>query len=393
MEITKNIYSVGVVDWNLIDFHGYETPYGSTYNAYLIIDNKITLIDTVKNSSGFFNQMIENISSIIPIEKIDYVISNHAERDHSGGVLDLMKQLPDAIFLCSPHGKDNLEKQRILPLKYKVVENMEELSIGARTLKFFHTPLVHWPDSMMTYLNEDKILFSNDGFGQHYGRSYVYVDEAGINIILKESAKYYANILTPYGSSTLKALNILKDLEIQMIAPAHGLIWRNKQDIKTIIEHYTRWANNVVGDKTLIIYDTMWGSTEILANICYQQLSLAGIKTEMFNVSKRDVSDIVTEILDSKFVIFASPILHNQILPTMGKLLVYLSGLRFLNRKAWSIGSYGWAKNSFNKFEEFIKNAAFDLVSSGFYIKFKPTEKEIEDLKKKLKEEIMPLIL
>ncbi len=389
MEIAKNIYSVGVVDWNLKDFHGYETPYGTTYNAYLIIDNKITLVDTVKRSPEFLDQLLNNISSFVPIEKIDYVISNHSERDHSGSVSDVIEKIPNAVLLCSPHGKENLEKQGILPDRYKIVGNMEELSTGTKTLKFFHVPLVHWPDSMMTYFKEENILFSNDGFGQHYGKSCMFADEAGIDIVLKEAAKYYANILTPYGTSILKALDALKTLDIKMIAPAHGMIWRRKQDIESIISRYTKWAKHIPGEKTLIVYDTMWGSTEILANVCYQQLSSAGIKTEMFNASKRDISDIVAEILDSKFVIFASPILHNQILPTMGKLFVYLSGLKFLNRKAWCVGSYGWSKNSFDKLEEFIKNSAFDLISPGFYVKFKPTEKEIEELKNRLKEDII----
>ncbi|MCL5674654.1 MAG: FprA family A-type flavoprotein [Candidatus Omnitrophica bacterium] len=392
MKIAKNIYSVGVVDWNLTDFHGYHTSGGTTYNAYLLIDNKITLVDTVKNSCTFVSRMINNLSSIIPVEKIDYVVSNHAEKDHSGAIINIMEKAPNAVLLCSPHGKENLEKYGILPAKYRVVGNTEELSTGTKTLKFFHTPLVHWPDSMVTYLKEENILFSNDGFGQHYGKSCMFADEAGIDIVLKEAAKYYANILTPYGTSIIKALDALKGLDIKMIAPAHGMIWRRKQDIELIISDYTKWAKHTPGDKALIVYDTMWGSTEILADTCYQQLSGSGIKTELFNVSKRDISDIPTEILDAKFIVFASPILHNQILPTMGKVLVYLSGLKFSNRKAWCTGSYGWAKNAFEKLEGFVQNASFDLIAPGFYVKFKPTDKEIEELKNKLTEEIIPRI-
>lgn len=386
MKIRENIYHVGVVDWNLRKFHGYSTPYGTTYNAYLITGEKNILIDTVKPYCA--DEFIQRIEEIIPVEKIDYVITNHAEMDHSGTV-DYIISKSNATLICSPKCKENLEKHFHSHYeKIITVENGEQLTLGNVTLKFIHIPMVHWPESMATYLVNDEILFPNDAFGQHLGCSKIFVDEVGIDIVIREAKKYYANIVNPYGTSVKKVMEALKNIPLKMIAPSHGLIWRNTSDIQTIIKKYNDWANNTPGDKILIVYNTMWHSTEKLAKQCYIKAT-EKFPAEMFDLEIADISDVVAEIPDAKLVLFGSSILHNQILPQMAGLLTYLTGLKFKNRKAWTFGSYGWSNVPFEKFEKDIKSAGFDLLSNGYYVQFVPDKNNLVEIQKIFVEKIL----
>ncbi|MGB9642668.1 MAG: FprA family A-type flavoprotein [Candidatus Ratteibacteria bacterium] len=386
MKISEGIFSVGSVDWDLREFHGYSTPYGTTYNCYLITGEKNILIDTVKPTCA--QEFIQKIESILPVEKIDYVISNHAEMDHSG-LINWILRKSNATLICSPKGKENLEKH--FHEKYEriiVVENGQTIKIGPYTYKFFHIPMVHWPDSMCVYLMEKKMLFSNDAFGQHFASSVYFVDEVGLGIILREAKKYYANIVNPYGNSVKKVLSALATLQVDMILPSHGMIWRDSQQIKTILDKYSAWASNQPGEKILIVYETMWGSTKKMAEVCYIEAIKKNIESEQFNLQITDISDVVAEIPDTKMILFGSSILHGQILPKMAGLITYLTGLKFTNRKAWSFGSYGWAKAPFDKFEKDIKNAGFDMPYSGFYVQFVPDESVIKSLKIELSSRI-----
>ncbi|HOJ30964.1 MAG TPA: FprA family A-type flavoprotein [bacterium] len=386
MKITEGIFSVGSVDWDLKEFHGYSTPYGTTYNSYLITGEKNILIDTVKPTCT--HEFLQKIERIVPVEKIDYVISNHAEMDHSGFINWILSK-SNATLICSPKGKENLEKH--FHTKYErilIVENGQTMKIGPYTYQFFLTPMVHWPDSMCTYLIEKKMLFSNDAFGQHFASSKYFVDEVGLEIVLREAKKYYANIVNPYGNSVKKVLAALSTLQIDIILPSHGMIWRNSQHIKTILDNYNRWASNQPGKKVLIVYETMWGSTKKMAEVCYVEAVKKTIEAEVFNLQIKDISDVVAEMPDAEMVLFGSSILHGQILPKMAGLITYLTGLKFINRKAWTFGSYGWAKGSFNRFETNIKDAGFDMPYSGFYIQFVPDESSLEFLRNELNSRI-----
>ncbi len=387
MEILNGVFSVGAVDWDLKTFHGYSTPYGTTYNSYLITGEKNILIDTVKEYCA--DEFFGKISRVFPVDRIDYVICNHAEKDHSGLVNHILTK-SNAVLICSPKCRDNLQKHFHTDYpKVITVENGQHLQIGNHTFRFFHMPMVHWPESMATYLVEKKILFPNDAFGQHFADSKLFVDQVGIEIILREAQKYYANIVNPYGNSVQKVLTALKDLPVEIIAPSHGMIWRRKQDIERIIEKYSTWAANKPGEGIVIVYETMWGSTKKMAERCFVEAVEKNYSVKMFNLEVRDISDVVAEIPDTKTLLFGSSILHGQILPRMAGLLTYLTGLRFNNRKAWTFGSYGWAKQSFEKFETSVKNAGFDLPQPGYYVQFVPDENTLAGLAKTFSEKIL----
>ncbi len=388
-QIAKDIYWTGYIDWDLRNFHGYETPVGSTYNAYLILDEASTLIDTVKHYGA--EEMIERIKEVIDPAKIKYIISNHTEMDHSGSIDTILKYCPDAEVVCSPKGAQELKRHFKKDWKFKVVNTGDELDIGKRKLSFLLTPMVHWPDSMVTYSAQDKILFSNDAFGQHRASTERYADEVGSDIVYEDAAKYYANIVMPYGNQVLKALEAASTLDIDMICPSHGLIWRTKEDRAKILSLYQRWANYEAEDKCLIVYDTMWNSTRQMATKLNHFADVAGIPVKMVGLQEAHISDIVTDILNSRFVFFGTPILNNRMLPTMAALLMYIKGLKTKKRLAVTFGSYGWSKIGFKEFEQSIVDAGFELIDDGRYSQFVPDDSELEDLKSivdKVKEQI-----
>ncbi|MCM8822115.1 MAG: FprA family A-type flavoprotein [Candidatus Omnitrophica bacterium] len=383
MELIRNIFCIKAIDWDIANFHGYSTPFGTTYNGYLIRGEKNILIDTAKYYCE--NEFFEKIENILPVDRIDFVISNHAEMDHSG-LIEKVIAKSNATLICSPKGKENLEKHFHKKFeKIIAVENGQILSLGNTTFQFFHTPMVHWPDSMCAYFIDKKILFSSDAFGQHFAGAEFFADEVGSDIIFREARKYYANIVNPYGAAVRKTLAAISGLQIEMILPAHGLIWRKPDDIKNIVNKYSAWASNQSGEKVLIIYETMWGSTKKMAEKCYIEAVKRNYKAEMFNLDIRDISDIVAEMPEAKIVLFGSSILHGQILPKMAGLLTYLTGLRFEKRKAWTFGSYGWARSSFERFEALVKAAGFEMPCNGYYVQFVPDENSIQTLIKQLK--------
>ncbi|MCM8814713.1 MAG: FprA family A-type flavoprotein [Candidatus Omnitrophica bacterium] len=387
MEIMKNVFCIKAIDWDIENFHGYSTPFGTSYNAYLIKGEKNILIDTAKYYCEF--DFFEKLQNLIGSEKIDFVISNHSEMDHSG-LIEKVIERSDATLVCSPKGKENLEKHfHNKSWKIITVENGQILSLGNTTFQFFLTPMVHWPDSMCTYLIDKKILFSSDAFGQHFACTEFFADQVGSDIIFREARKYYANIVNPYGTAVRKVLEAIGNLDIEMILPAHGTIWRNMRDIKNIIEKYEAWASNRPGEKVLIVYETMWGSTRKMAEKCYVEAVKNNYNAEMFNLGVRDISDIVAEMPEARIVLFGSSILHGQILPKMAGLLTYLAGLRFEKRKAWTFGSYGWARLSFNGFETLVKEAGFEMPYSGFYVQFVPDERALQILGEQLNSKIL----
>ncbi len=378
-QIKPEVTWCGYIDWNLRVFHGYGTPFGSTYNAYLLRDDKPTLIDTVKHYG--FEEMLSRIQEVIDPKEIRYIVSNHTEMDHSGTIGKLLPYCPKAEVVCSSKGAEQLPKHFAGQWKFKVVQNGETLNIGKRTLQFFLMPMVHWPDSMATYCEHDQILFPNDAFGQHYASNERFVDELGCDIVFKEAAKYYANIVLPYGQQVLKVLEVLKSISYDMICPSHGLIWRSKDQIKTIEDLYRRWALHETEKKAVIIYDTMWQSTEKMAHRIFEFIEKQNIPVKITSLQKSDTSDIVTDILSSRYVLFGTPILNNRMLPTMAGLLMYLKGLKPKGRKAWTFGSYGWSTVGFKEFEQSVKEAGFDLSEKGHYIKFVPNQNELDELK------------
>ncbi len=387
VELKKDIYWVGGIDWDIRNFHGYETPRGTTYNAYLIIDKKITLVDTVKHYK--FDEMISRIKEIIDPSKIDYIISNHVEMDHSGSIPKIKKYCPKAKVVTSTRGEKGLKKHYKEDYNYKVVNSGETLSIGKRTLHFVHIPMVHWPDSMVTYIPEEKLLLPNDAFGQHIASSERFDDEIDWGILKEEAAKYYANIVMPYGDQVVKALEVVGKLEIDMVAPSHGIIWRSK--IAEIIQEYKKWATFTPEKKALIVYDSMWGSTEKLAYSLFEGIEEAGIPVSIRNLNDTHMSDIIKEVLSSKLICLGSPTLNNGMMPTMGGFLTYLKGLKPRNKTGFVFGSYGWGGQAVKEIEKMIEPLSWEYPENSVNINYIPEEKDLKNMKeigKKIGEKI-----
>jgi flavorubredoxin len=373
IEIAKGIYNVGAVDWNIRDFHGYSTNAGTTYNAFLIIDEKIVLIDTVKKE--FADQMLDNISQIVDPKKIDIVISNHTEMDHSGGLPRVMHRIgEDKPLYCSKMGLKNLSRHFPQKWNYHAVENGEGLSLGKRTLTFLETRMLHWPDSMFTYLKEDKILFSSDGFGQHYAGPEKFDDEIG-DAIMPHAKKYFANILLLYSTKVLKLVETVMELglEFKMICPDHGIIWR--KDPGKIIEAYVKWSKQEPEKKALVVYDTMWHSTEAMAESIAEGIAEEGVEVKPMHLRKWNRSDIMTEVIDAKAIIVGSPTLNNQLFPTVADMLTYMKGLKPKNKIGAAFGSYGWSGESVKLINKELEAMKFDIIDSGIKIQYVPDKK------------------
>jgi len=365
-EIRPGIHWVGAVDWDLRDFHGYLTQRGSTYNAYLILDDKNVLVDTVKRP--FFDEMLSRIRTVVDPSKIDYIVSNHVEMDHSGSISRMLELAPAATVITSPNGKKGLFSHFEENWDFQVVDFGDSLSIGRRTLTFVLTPMVHWPDSMVSYVPEEKLLLSNDAFGQHIATPERFDDELSLGIIVEEAAKYYANIVFPYGDQVAKALDALGGLDIQMIAPSHGVIWRTY--VSKIV-----YESDV---QAVIIYDTMWGSTQKLAHSLRKGMESEGIRVRMRNLKTTHISDVVTDVLHSKAVVIGSPTLNNSMLPTVGSFLTYLKGLRPRQRIGFAFGSYGWGGQAVKEVESMLAQLNWELPLSALNVKWIPGEKELE---------------
>ena len=373
VEIKPDIYWVGGIDWHIRNFHGYTTQRGTSYNAYLIKDKKITLVDTVKHY--LFDEMLSRIKDIVDPKKIDYIISNHVEMDHSGSILKILKICPNATIVTSTRGEKGLRRHYKKDLKFKVVKSGDTLNIGKRTLNFVEIPMIHWPDSMVTYSPNDKLLLPNDAFGQHIASSERFDDELDWGILREEAAKYYANIVMPYGNQVEKALETLSKLDIDMIGPSHGIIWRSH--IPDILGEYTKWAQYQTDKKALIVYDSMWESTKKIAYSLWEGLEESGIKVTIRDLKTSHISDIITDVLDSKMILLGTPTLNNTMLPTMGKFLTYLKGLRPKNRIGFIFGSFGWGGQAVGEVQKILKEIPMEIPFENININFIPDDKEL----------------
>ena len=377
VEIKPDIYWVGGIDWGLRDFHGYSTNRGTTYNAYLIIDKKITLIDTVKHY--LFDEMLTRIKEIIEPSKIDYIISNHVEMDHSGSIPKLLEFCPNATVVTSTRGEIGLKKHYKKDWNFKVVSSGDTLNIGKRTLHFVHIPMVHWPDSMVTYIPSDKLLLPNDAFGQHIASAERFDDEIEWGILKEEAEKYYSNIVIPYGDQVKKAIEAVSKLDIDMIAPSHGIIWRTQ--IPQIIKQYKKWSNYETEEKALIIYDSMWGSTEKIAYALREGIEESEIPVNIRNLRSSHISDIITDLNSSKYVLIGSPTINNTMLPTLGGFLTYLKGLRPRNRVGFVFGSYGWGGQAVGEIEEILKSLSWSIPIESYKINYVPEQADLKKAK------------
>ena len=370
-EIKKDIYWVGAVDWLVRDFHGYSTYEGTTYNAYLMMDEKVVLFDTVKANLG--SDLVHRIRTLIDPEKIDYIVVNHVEMDHSGYLPQMVELCKPEKIICSKMGHKNLLDHFHRPdWPYHVVGTGDSISTGHRTIQFIETRMLHWPDSMFSYIPEEKLLISSDAFGQHLGTSERFDDEVDQSELMYQARKYYANILTLYSPQVRKLLKSVAEMgiEIDMIAPDHGLIWR--KDPAKIIQAYEDWSHHRGSNKGLVIYDTMWHSTEKMAKAVADGMESQGVSVKIMNLKVEHRSDVMTEVLDAKGIALGCPTLNNGMLPRMAGFLQYMRGLRPTNKFGAAFGSYGWSGEAVKLMNKAMEEMKFELVHEGLRVKYVP---------------------
>ena len=373
--LAENVYWVGAVDWISRDFHGYSIN-GTTYNAFLIIDEKITLIDTVKKP--YKSELLHRIRNIIDPEKIDYLVVNHVEMDHSGCLPEIVEAIRPEKIICSKMGhKALLQHFHQADWPYHVVSGGEEISLGKRTLSFLETRMLHWPDSMFTYLKEDQILFTSDAFGEHLATSERFDDEVDQGVLMHEAAKYYANILNLYSPLVKKLLAKVEEMQlpIRMLAPDHGVVWRSNP--ARIIESYGRWCNQQGNGKALVIYDTMWESTRTMAKAVCEGLHDVGVEYKLIDLQVTHRSDAMTDILESSGFVLGSPTLNNGMLPRMADFLMYMRGLKPANMVAASFGSYGWSGEAVKMMNEILKDINITLCHEGLKVQYVPEHAQL----------------
>ncbi len=363
VEIKKDIYWIGAVDYDNRDFHGYSlSPRGSTYNAYMINDTKKVVIDTVSHHMA--GTMLCRLAKICPLEEIDYLICNHLELDHAGALAEVVERCkPEKIFV-STMGAKSLEGY--FPAKdwpVQVLKTGDTINIGQRNLHFVETRMLHWPDSMVTYVAEDKVLFSNDAFGQNIASTQRYGDEFCQEQIMQAVKEYYYNIVLPFSTQVIKAIDTLSTLEIDMIAPDHGLIHRGPESVNFIVNAYKEMALQKPQKRALIVYDTMWHTTEKMAQAIGSGLEEMGVPIRLMSLKSNHHSAVMTELADCGAVIVGSPTHNNNILPHVASMLTYMKGLRPQNRVAAAFGSYGWSGESPKIVHEWLASMGMEMVS------------------------------
>lgn len=376
IELTSKVTWVGKVDWELVRFHGdeYSTHHGSSYNAYLVRDHKTVLIDTVWQP--YAAEFIQNLKKTVDLQQIDAIVCNHAEIDHSGGLSELMREIPDTPIYCTANGVKILRGHYHKDWNFVTVKTGDSLETGESKLVFLEAPMLHWPDTMFSYLTGENILFSNDGFGQHYASEMLYNDCVNQGELFQEAIKYYANILTPFSSQVTKKINevLALNLPLSMICPSHGIIWRDNP--AQIIEKYLAWASGYKENQITLVYDSMWGSTRRMAEAITRGITRTDpeVTVKLLNIAREDKNDVICEIFKSKAILVGSSTINNGLLFSVGGLLEMIHGLKFKDKYAAAFGSYGWSGEAVKKIGSLLQNAGFTLVNEGLRTLWVPDE-------------------
>ncbi len=369
IKISDHVYWVGAIDWGIRDFHGYATRRGSTYNAYLIMGEKIALVDTVKRP--FMPELLARVASVVDPGRIDWIIANHAEMDHSGGLPEAVRAIqPEKVF-ASTNGVGALCSHFDCGHEITAVKDGESLRLGDLTLSFVEARMLHWPDSMATYLVEDKVLLSNDAFGMHLASGERFADQLPESVLDEEAARYYANILMPLSPLVAKLLEKVQQLgiEIRTVAPSHGPVWREPS---RIVSHYASWSAGETSEKAVIVYDTMWGSTERMALAIAEGLIAEGVSVKPMPLKANHRSDVAAEMLDARALVIGSPTLNNNLFPTVADVLTYLKGLKPRNLVGAAFGSYGWSGEAPKQLAETLSAMKVELVGDPITTKYVP---------------------
>ncbi|MDY7010632.1 MAG: flavodoxin domain-containing protein [Planctomycetota bacterium] len=375
VKVTDNVYWVGAIDWAVRDFHGYSTRRGTTYNAYLILADKVTLVDTVK--SPFRDELLARIASVVEPKKIDYIISNHAEMDHSGCLPQVIEAVrPEKVF-ASAMGVKALADHFGTDGQITSVKDGESLCLGNLNISFVETRMCHWPDSMVSYLHEDELLFSQDAFGMHLASSERFADEIDDAILQFEAARYYANILLPLSPFVAKTLQKAGNLGLpfSIVAPDHGPIWRKGPE--RIIESYARWAGQERTNKAVVVYDTMWGSTAAMARVIGDGLAAGGAAVKLMPMGSSHRSDVAAEMLDAGALLVGAPTMNNTLFPTLADVLTYLKGLKPKGMVGAAFGSFGWSGEAVKDIVAYLEDMDVEIVGEPMKVKYVPNEAEL----------------
>ncbi len=374
-KLTDNVFWVGFVDWSVRDFHGYTTERGSTYNAYLVKSKKVALIDSVKGL--YVDALLSHVNAHVPLESVDYIVCNHAEPDHAGGMAATVKACPNAAVVCNAKCKDALEHHfDVTGWKFLVVADGETLSLGDKTLQFFDTPMVHWPESMATYLVEDAILFSMDAFGQHYASTHRFDDEADLGEVMQEAKTYYANIVLPLGRSVAATLARLGGLKLSIVAPSHGVIWRSH--FATILQAYQAWMVSKPTRKVVVVFSSMWNSTRQMAEAVVAGAQEYPVDVRLIDAATTSDTHIVADVMDCAGFAAGSPTLNMSILPRMAATLTYLRGLKPLGKHCFAFGSYGWAPKGCEEVAQYLQAMQMKPVCEPVASRFVPDAAALE---------------
>ncbi len=375
VRLSDRVYWVGAIDWTIRNFHGYLTSRGTTYNAFLVMGERIVLVDTVKHP--FKDEMLSRIRSVVDPQKIDVVISNHTEMDHSGCLPEVLDLARPQTLIASAQGAQALKDHYHWSQDTKVIEDEEHLTVGNCGFHFYETRMLHWPDSMFTYLENDRLLFSSDAFGMHLASSNRFDDQLDSGVCMREAAKYYANILLPFSplvSKLLQKINQL-NLAIDIIAPDHGPIYRTQP--QRIINHYTSWCRQKPSDKALVVYDTMWQSTSMMAGAIGEGLAGKGLDVKLLHLDASHRSDVAMELLDAGLLVVGSPTLNNQLYPSIADAMTYIKGLRPKNKLGCAFGSYGWSGEAVKHLEQHLTQMGVELAHEGLKIKYVPNSEDL----------------
>jgi len=379
-KVSENVYWVGAVDYNVRSFHGYRTSEGTTYNAFLVIDDKITLIDTVKKP--FFDEMMARIASVIEPEKIDYIISNHAEPDHSGALQQTIAAVkPEKVF-ASVLGVRNLNALYGADLALSPLKTGDELAVGKGKIKFIETKMLHWPDSMFSYYDRDGVLFSQDALGMHLAGSKLWADENDRASMEYEVRKYFANILLHLSGKVLDLLNSLPQLglDLKVVAPDHGPLYRRVEDLAWIIGLTKECAEQKFKKRAVIFYSTMWGATDKLARSLCDGIRSSGVPVDLISLEATDRSDVITKVLASGIVAAGTPTINNNMYPKMADVLCYLKGLRPQNHIGYAFGAFGWSGEGHKQVHQLLTEVGFEMSLPPFAVKFAPTDADRETI-------------
>ncbi len=375
-QIAEGIHWVGYVDWSIRDFHSYDTHQGTTYNAYLVLDEQPALIDVVKAPHG--QALLRAIGSLLDPARVRYVVCNHAEPDHSGALPEVLRQMPNATLLC------NKKCAAALALhfdtggwKVQLVGSGQEVSLGRRRLQFIDTPMVHWPESMFTYVPEEQLLFSMDAFGQHYASSERFDDQLPLDVLLYEAKSYYANIIMPYGTAVQKCLEAVGQLPLRTAAPSHGLIWR--RNVERILAAYHDWAVCRPAPKVLVLYDSMWESTAAMAEAIAEGAAQPGVGVQLMHLRRTSLTRLATEALDAACIAIGSPALHREMMPAVAAALTYLQALRPPDRTAMAFGSYGWGRGGADTIHQWITTMPWHVLRDPIRCQYRPGQATLEE--------------